>query len=443
MNCSRSSVPKPEIAFSLLHYSLPAETPSLMNLFARPERTPSLPEFVGLMALMQSLVALTIDAMIPALQALGVTLEIAHPNDAQLVIGLLFLGLAIGQLFFGPLSDSIGRKPAIQIGIGLFSIGCLLSVFSTSFTMMLFGRFLQGVGLAGPRIVSIALIRDLYVGDSMAKVMSFVMSVFILIPAIAPAVGQGIMHIWNWQAIFALFLCLGAIVSVWFGLRQPETLKLDRRIPFTPQRLFAGVKEVCLNRRAFGHTIAAGLIFGPFVAYLSMSQQILQIQYGLGEDFPLYFALLAFSIGAAFFTNSHLVVRYGISRMVSVACPAIAIWGFCFLGVVWFHEGQPSLLLLILYLQVTFFFMGILFGNLNAMAMQTLGHIAGIGAAIVGFISTTVGVTFGYIIGQLYDQSITPLVIGYILGSALSILAIRWANQGNIPSTGVELTSVK
>ena len=149
------------------------------------------------------------------------------------------------------------------------------------------------------------------------------------------------------------------------------------------------------------------------------------------------------TIGAAFFTNSHLVVRYGMRRMVSVACPVIAIWGFCFLGVVWFHEGQPSLLLLILYLQVTFFFMGILFGNLNAMAMQTLGHIAGIGAAIVGFLSTTVGVTFGSIIGQLYDQSITPLVIGYILGSALSILAIRWANQGDIPSTGVELTPVK
>ena len=168
-----------------------------MNLFAPPERTPSLPEFVGLMALMQSLVALTIDAMITALQELGVTLEIAHPNDAQIVIGLLFLGLALGQLLFGPLSDNIGCKPAIQLGIGLFSIGCFLSVFATNFTMMLLGRVLQGVGLAGPRIVSIALIRDLYVGDSMAKVMSFVMSVFVLVPAIAPAVGQGILHIWN------------------------------------------------------------------------------------------------------------------------------------------------------------------------------------------------------------------------------------------------------
>ena len=168
-----------------------------MNLFAPPERTPSLPEFVGLMALMQSLVALTIDAMIPDLQELGVTLEIAHPNDAQIVIGLLFLGLALGQLLFGPLSDNIGCKPAIQLGIGLFSIGCFLSVFETNFTMMLLGRVLQGVGLAGPRIVSIALIRDLYVGDSMAKVMSFVMSVFVVVPAIAPAVGQGILHIWN------------------------------------------------------------------------------------------------------------------------------------------------------------------------------------------------------------------------------------------------------
>ncbi len=414
-----------------------------MNLFAPPVRTPSLPEFVGLMALMQSLVALTIDAMIPALQELGVTLEIAHPNDAQLVIGLLFLGLALGQLLFGPLSDSIGRKPAIQLGIGLFSIGCFLSVFATNFTMMLLGRVLQGVGLAGPRIVSIALIRDLYVGDSMAKVMSFVMSVFILVPAIAPAVGQGILHIWNWQAIFGLFLGLGAVVAIWFGMRQPETLKLERRIPFTPRRLMASVREVCLNRHAFGHTIAAGLIFGPFAAYLSMAQQILQIQYELGEDFPLYFALLALSIGAAFFANSRLVVRYGMRRMIAVACPAISIWSLFCLGIVWLNDGQLSLLLLILYLQVTFFCMGILFGNLNAMAMQTLGHIAGIGAAIVGFLSTTIGVAFGYVIGQLYEQSISPLVIGYILGSVLSILAIRWANQGGIPTTSEELTPAK
>jgi DHA1 family bicyclomycin/chloramphenicol resistance-like MFS transporter len=305
--------------------------------------------------------------------------------------------------------------------------------------MMLFGRVLQGFGLAGPRIVSIALIRDLYVGDSMARVMSFVMSVFILVPAIAPAVGQGIMQIWSWQAIFGLFLGLGAIVSVWFALRQPETLKLEKRIPFTPRRLATGVREVCLNRHAFGHTIAAGLIFGPFAAYLSMAQQILQIQYGLGEDFPLYFALLALSIGAAFFTNSRLVVRYGMRRMIGIACPAISIWSLFFLGIVWFYEGQPSLLLLILYLQVTFFCMGILFGNLNAMAMQTLGHIAGIGAAIVGFFSTTIGVTFGSVIGQLYDQSISPLVVGYILGSAFSILAIGWANGRALPPTGSSL----
>ena len=205
----------------------------------------------------------------------------------------------------------------------------------------------------------------------------------------------------------------------------------------------ASVCEVCLNRHAFGHTIAAGLIFGPFAAYLSVAQQILQIQYGLGEDFPLYFALLALSIGAAFFANSRLVVCFGMRRMIAVACPAISIWSLFCLGIVWLNDGQLSLSLLILYLQVTFFCMGILFGNLHAMAMQTLGHIAGIGAAIVGFLSTTIGVAFGYVIGQLYDQSIAPLVIGYILGSVLSILVIRWANQGGIPTTSEELTPAK
>lgn len=402
------------------------------------------PEFIGLMALMFSLVALAIDAMMPMLQQIGGDLGTTHPNDVQLVIGLLFLGLALGQLLFGPLSDSIGRKPAIQLGLGLFIFGCLLSAWASNFSVMLLGRLLQGIGLSAPRIVCIALIRDLYVGNAMAKVMSFVMSIFILVPAVAPTLGQAVLIWFDWRAIFGLFLGLAVVVSLWLGIRQEETLALERRIPFRPRRLYGGLREVLRNQHALGHTLAAGLIFGPFAGYLSTAQQVLQFQYELGEAFPSYFALLALSIGVASFVNSRLVSRFGMQNLIYLAIPALSLWSFGFWTYALLHQGQPPFVLFLIYLQVTFFCLGMLFGNINAMAMQTLGHIAGIGAAVVGFISTLLGIVVGTVIGQLYEQSVIPLVGGFAVAGLLALFAVRWANRhGGIVSLSEEPLSAK
>jgi MFS family permease len=205
-------------------------------------------EFVALVALMTSLVALSIDAMLPALTAIGVELGAREANDAQLILSALFLGLALAQMIYGPLSDSIGRKPAIYLGFLLFIVGCLLSALATSFTVMLLGRFLQGIGAAGPRIVTIAMVRDQYEGRAMARIMSSVMAVFILIPALAPGLGQIILLVASWRAIFGMFLAVAALAVVWFALRQPETLvKLNRAAEAVP-----------LLGRAVEHLLAAG-----------------------------------------------------------------------------------------------------------------------------------------------------------------------------------------
>ena len=264
------------------------------------------------MALMISLVALSIDAMLPALPDIGRDLGVEKENDTQLVITALFLGLAAGQMLYGPLSDSTGRKPAIFAGVVLFIAGCLLSVFATSFTVMLLGRVLQGFGAAAPRIVTIALVRDQYEGRTMARIMSLVMAAFILVPALAPGVGQVILMVANWRAIFGVLLALAVIALVWFGIRQPETLAHDRRMPFSPGRIALAVRETCVSRVAFGYTIASGLIFGAFVGYLNSAQQIFQKQYALGAQFPLYFAVLALSIGGASYVNARLVMRLGM-----------------------------------------------------------------------------------------------------------------------------------
>lgn len=386
-------------------------------------------EFVALAAMMTSLVALSIDAMLPALPEIGQELGVLRANDNQLIISMLFLGMAVGQMVYGPLSDSTGRKPAIYGGFGLFIIGCLLCLLAPTFPVMLAGRLLQGIGAAGPRIVTVALIRDQYQGRAMARVMSFVMTVFILVPVIAPALGQGLLSFAHWRAIFGVYLALALITVSWFALRQPETLAPNRRIPCSLERIMAAIREILANRIALGYTITAGLISGVFLGYLNSAQQIFQEQYGLGAQFPLYFALLALALGSASFLNARLVMRYGMRMLASGALLIISGNSIIFWVIAYALAGQPPLWALMIFLLVSFFCIGILFGNLNALAMEPLGHIAGVGAAVVGALSTLISMLLGTLIGQSYNGTILPLVGGFMILSLAAGVVMRWAEH--------------
>jgi DHA1 family bicyclomycin/chloramphenicol resistance-like MFS transporter len=386
-------------------------------------------EFVALAAMMTSLVALSIDVMLPALPEIGQELGVLRANDNQLIISMLFLGMAVGQMVYGPLSDSTGRKPAIYGGFGLFILGCLLCLLAPSFPVMLAGRLLQGIGAAGPRIVTVALVRDQYQGRAMARVMSFVMTVFILVPVIAPALGQGLLSIAHWRAIFGVYLALALITVSWFALRQPETLLPNRRVPFSLERIVAAIREILANRIALGYTITAGLISGAFLGYLNSAQQIFQKQYGLGAQFPLYFAILALALGSASFVNARLVMRYGMRLLAGRALIIISGNSIIFWGVAFALNGRPPLWALMIYLLVSFFCIGILFGNLNALAMEPLGHIAGVGAAVVGALSTLISMVLGTLIGQRYDGTILPLVGGFMILGLAAGMVMRWAEH--------------
>lgn len=378
---------------------------------------------------MIALVALSIDMMLPALPDISVDLGIQRDNDRQLILALIFLGMAFGQIVYGPLSDSIGRKPAIYIGLALFIAGCLICIFARSFVILLAGRLVQGIGVAGPRSVILALVRDLYEGRSMARVMSFVMAVFILVPVIAPALGQGVIFFAHWRVIFVIYLLLALIMLTWFALRQPETLPVARRSSFSLARIAATTQEILRNRIALGYTLMAGFISGAFLGFLNSAQQILQEQYGLGARFTLYFAILALANGTASFLNAQLVMRFGMRILSRWALLTLMMSSVLFFGVAYAQAGSPPLGMTVAYLMLSFFAIGILFGNLNALAMEPLGHIAGIGAAVVGALSTFISVPLGTLIGQAYNETILPLVAGFALLSAISIATMLWAEQ--------------
>ena len=390
---------------------------------------PSYIEFVILMSMMMSLTALSIDAMLPALPQIGSDLNVQNPNSRQLVISTIFLGLALGQLFFGPLSDKTGRKPAIYAGYALYLAGALISIISISFPIMLMGRLLQGIGVSAPRAVTLALVRDRFEGRAMARVMSFIMTTFILIPMIAPSLGQIILLNFGWRSIFGSFMLLAMITLVWFALRMPETLSLENRAPFSLQRIITATREILKIRAALGYTVSAGLISGAFIGYLNSSQQIFQEQYALGELFPLIFATIALSLGVAFLVNTRLVTRLGMRFLVNWSLLIILGLSLIAFVIALLTAGQPQLWLFMTYLMLTFFSVGILFGNQNSLAMEPLGHMAGIGAAVVGSLSTLISMPLGTIIGQSYNGTILPLITGMAVLAGLAYLVVRWVES--------------
>lgn len=377
-------------------------------------------EFVALMASLMSIVALSIDALLPALPEIGNFLGVVNTTDNQLLITMIFLGLGFGQLIFGPLSDSFGRKPVVYIGFIVFIIASIICVTTKNFEIMLLGRILQGIGLSSPRSLALSMIRDSYSGDYMAKIISIVVMFFILVPVIAPALGQFLIYYFDWQSIFYFNLLFGVLIMLWFWKRQPETLPKEKRIKFSSHLFVDGTKEFFKHKDAVAFTFVSGFITGSFMVYLSTSQQIFEIQYNLADLFPYIFASLAISIGLATYLNSRLVVKYGMMRLAYVASIAYTLISLLYVIIFW-SGNNPSIGVLISFFALQFFAVGFLFGNLRAIAMQPLGHIAGIGAAINGFISTVMAVPIANYIGGFVTDSVLPLFIGFSMFGVLSV----------------------
>lgn len=365
--------------------------------------------------------------MLPALGIIGRDLRLDSPNQAQFIISSIFAGMALGQLICGPLSDALGRKRVIYVTIVLYLIGSVVCLVSGTIETMLMGRFLQGLGVSGPYVSTMSIVRDKYSGSAMGRVMSLVMMIFIMVPAIAPSLGEAILLFASWRYIFVMFIVYALCVMAWVALRLTETLPPEKRISFSAAHMMSGAGAVFGNRRTVCYMLTSALIFGGMTGYLNSSQQIFQEHFGVGKAFALYFGGLALTFGASSLSNSRIVERLGMHRIVGGALIGIVVSSAIFLGV---NLMTPATLwMFVAYVACIFFCLGFLFGNLNALAMEPMGRIAGIASAIIGSTSSIIAICLGTLIGQLYDNTLVPLTSGFLILGSLGLLLVLWADR--------------
>ncbi|WGR59416.1 Bcr/CflA family efflux MFS transporter [Paracoccus ferrooxidans] len=398
----------------------------------QPTRGQPLPEFIAMLALIFAVIAFSIDSMLPALPEIAAILTPQNVNRAQLVLTSFVGGLGLGLLVGGPLSDALGRKPVITAGFALYALAAVAAIFADSLDLLLAARFVQGIGAAAPRIVALAMVRDLYQGREMARITSFVMMVFILVPAVAPSIGAVVIHFVGWRGVFGSFVVLALIGSLWLNLRRPETLPEAARRPLNLRSLAASAREVIGNGQVQLVTVVMTLGFGQMFALLSSAQQLFVDTYGKGESFPLWFAAMALLSGSGTVLNARYVVRLGMRRIVGwayamqvVVSGAMTVLVFC--------DLLPEALRFpaFFFWAVSVFFMaGVTFGNLNAMALQRMGHVAGMAASVVGALSTLGAVLIAAPVGLLYDGTARPIVLATLVCSAVALMLMRGVREG-------------
>jgi len=405
-------------------------------LQAKPAETRRVPrdvpfgEFVALIAMLMAMTALGVDIMLPALGEIGSDLQLPEANDQQLVITFYLFGFATGQIVFGPISDRLGRKLPLYAGLLIFAVASVLASIASSPETMFAARALQGFGAGAPRILAIAIIRDRFAGRGMARVMSFVIMVFIIIPILAPTLGQAVMEIAPWRWIFGALVIASLTALIWVKLRLPETHPEDKRLPISATRLGGAVRAVVTTRQTLGYAIGFGFFFGVLMSYIGSAEQIFTDVYELGDAFPLVFGAIAFVMVPASLINSRFVRQVGMRRVSHLAM--LAFIAACGLMAINGYPEKPPLLLFCLFVATTFFCFGLIAPNFNAMAMEPVGHIAGTASSFVGFYTTASGAFFGFLVGQAFDGSVRPLAIGFTALGLAALITVLIVERGRL-----------
>lgn len=384
-------------------------------------------ERIVLYALLTSLTSLSIDALLPALRQISAEVGLAPPLSTQHIISIFILGMAFGEILIGPMSDAMGRKKALVLGLCVYVTGTLVAMLAGSLELVVFGRFLQGVGVAGPKIATRAMIRDQFEGDQMARIMSFMFTLFILVPMLAPALAQGLIVMAGWRAVFVAYLLIAVVLGLWLARRQPETLSEEKRIPFRLRLVLRNSGRILSKPSVTLLIISTGIVFGAQLLYLSTAADLFHDAYDIDGTFPIYFAVLASGVGLASFTNARLVQRFGMDAMARAAFSGLALAGFSMLVASVLSGGELPLAALMIFVFGAFFAIGILFGNLNSLAMRSLGQVAGLGASLIASGSSMIATLFAVSVGSFYDGTANNLAIGLFLAGIIALVLSEMA----------------
>jgi DHA1 family bicyclomycin/chloramphenicol resistance-like MFS transporter len=395
-------------------------------------RQASLPrwEFIALAAALMALNALAIDIMLPGLQEIGASLNVAEENHRQYVVSAYFGGMAAALLVYGPLSDRYGRRVPLLVGLTIYVVAAAAAAFAPSFEILLALRFIQGVGAASTRVIAVSVVRDRFGGRAMAEVMSLIFMTFMIIPIIAPSLGQLMMMFASWHHIFILMAVIAAAVLFWTWLRLPETLHPQDRRQIDLASILDGFRIVLSNRISIGYTLASTAVFAALFGFINSAQQIYVGIYGLGAWFPILFAIVAGLMAVSSFLNSQLVSRVGMRRLSHGA-----LLGFLAVSSIWFAwslTGPVPLVAFVSLFALAMVQFGWIGSNFNSIAMEPLGHIAGTASSIQGFIQTLGGGVAGAMIGQAFNGTVTPLAAAFCGVSVLGLVLVLVAERGKL-----------
>ena len=392
----------------------------------------SLTEFVALIAFLFSLIAIGTDMMLPALGIIAVDLKLQTENHAQLIITVFLLGTGLGQLISGPISDTYGRKIVLCTGISLFILASIAAIITSDFLMLLIARFIQGLGISAPRSAGTAMVRDLYNGRKLARVISLAMMIFVLAPAIAPLLGQFLMISFGWRSIFTACTVAGLIAFVWLVIRQEETLIVKNRQPFLISNLMQGYKTTFTNKRVIISTLVQALVLGGLFSYIASAPQIFNEWLNVERKFPLYFCGIALFSALSNILNATLVEKLGMWFLSTCAIGFNMIFSIIILSI-YYLELIPIFLYLQVFIMwscVLLFTMAMSVGNLMALAMEPVGHIAGLASSIIGSTSTLISITIAILIGMLFNGTGLPLITGVTILAIISF-ALNLKNPRN------------
>ena len=395
-------------------------------------------ELVSLLAMLSATVAFSLDAMLPALPQISDALTPDSPNRVQLVIGSFVLGLGIGTFFTGALSDAFGRRPIAVGGALVYCAAALVAAFSPNLETLLLARFVQGLGAAGPRVTAMAIARDLFSGRRMAQVLSYVIFVFTLTPVFAPSLGWAIAQVFGWRGIFASFAVFSFISVAWLLIRLPETLPPENVRPFRPGKLMDGTREILGNRRVVLATLVQTLIFGTLFSALASSQQVFEEVFERGTTFPLWFGLMAVLASFSNLINARIVVTLGMREVVRRVLLIQGGFTLIYLALQVTDTLPPALAFPIGFLWYTsiFYLAGFGIGNMNALALEPLGHMAGLAASIITACATIGAALLTVPIGLAFDGTILPLTFGVGVLVMIALVVLRQLSEDVAPASG-------